>query len=111
MFDSGVERFGCWMLGESEDVASTDPGDATGAGDEQEAERPHAAEQVGVGPFARAGLGRGERVELEVPGEVIGEDAQLLPRAVGAVVVGGDDSERELALEFGERLLLGAAAT
>jgi len=78
MIDSGVERFGRRILGEPKDVAAADPGQAPGTGNEQEAERAHAAEQVGVRPFARGPLGRGERVELEVPGEVVGEDAQLL---------------------------------
>jgi hypothetical protein len=34
----------------------------------------------------------------------------LLPGAVGPVVVGRDDVARELAFEFGEGLLVGAAA-
>jgi hypothetical protein len=42
----------------------------------------------------------GDGVELEAPGDVIGEDAESLPGAVGAVVTGGDDIERELTLEF-----------
>ncbi len=29
MFDAGVERVGCGILGEPEDGATTDPGDAT----------------------------------------------------------------------------------
>ena len=86
MFNPGVERFDGRILGEPEDVAAADPGETASAGDEQEAERAHAAEEIGVGPFPRARLGFGERVELEVPGQVVGEDAQLLPRAVGAVV-------------------------
>src|SRR2546426_9501530 len=111
MFDPSVERFGGRILSEPEHVAAADPGETAGAGDDQEAERAHAAEEIGVGPFPRTPLGFGERVELEVAGEVVGEDAQLLPRAVGPVVVGGDDVEGELALELGKGLLLGAAAT
>jgi len=38
------------------------------------------------------------------------EDAELLPGAVGSVVPGRDDIEGELALEFGQGLLLGAPA-
>ena len=67
-------------------------------------------EKVGVGAFAGARLGGGEGVELEVAGHVVGQNAELLPRAVGAVVVRGDDVEGELALELRDRLLLGAAA-
>ena len=43
-------------------------------------------------------------------GDVVGKDAELLPGAVGPVVAGRDDVERELALEFGDCLLLGPAA-
>src|SRR5437867_7365422 len=100
MFDSRVERLGRRVLGKPENVAAADPGEATGPRDQQEAQRAHAAEQIGVGAFARAALGLGERVELEVSGEVVGEDAQLLPGAVGAVVVCRNDIEGELAFEF-----------
>src|SRR5713101_58350 len=41
----------------------------------------------------------------------MGEDAELLPGAVGPVVPRGDDVEGELTLKLGDRLLLGAAAT
>src|SRR6266700_3064978 len=111
MFDPSVKRLGGRILSEPEDVAASDPGETARAGDDQEAERAHAAEEIGVGPFPRTPLGFGERGELEVSGEVIGEDAQLLPRAVGAVMVRRDDIEGELAFEFGQGLLLGAAAT
>src|SRR2546425_4094919 len=36
----------------------------------------------------------------------MGEHAELLPRAIGAVVIGGHYIERELALQLCERLLL-----
>src|SRR2546425_12990302 len=111
MFDSSVKRFSRRILREPEDVTARDASEATGTGKEQEAQRAHAAEQIGVGAFARAALGLGERVELEVSGEVVGEDAQLLPGAVGAVVVRRNDMEGELAFEFGQGLLLGAPAT
>ena len=77
MFDSSVERLGCRILSEPEKVAAADPSEAPGASNEQKAERAHAPEQVGVGPFARARLGLGERVELDVPSEVAGEEAQI----------------------------------
>ena len=66
--------------------------------DEQEAQRSHAAEYVGVDPLARARLGRREGVELETAGDAVGEDAQLLPGAVGPVVAGGRHVEGELDL-------------
>ena len=65
MFDSSVEHLGCRILSEPENVAAADPSEAPGAGNEQKAERAHAPEQVGVGPFARTRLGLGERVELK----------------------------------------------
>ena len=45
------------ILREPKHVPAGDAGQAAGPRDEQEAERPHAAEHVGVRPFARAGLG------------------------------------------------------
>ena len=91
-------------------LAAADAGQAAGPGDEQEAQGAHAPDQVRIGAFAGAGFGRRQGVELEAPDEVVGEDAELLPGAVGAVVARGDDVEGELALELGDRLLLGAAA-
>lgn len=41
----------------------------------------------------------------------MGEDAELLPDAAGPVVGGRDDIEGELALQFGQGLLLGATPT
>src|SRR3989442_9123912 len=98
------ELFGGRILRGPQDVAAADACHAPRAGDEQEAEGPHAAPQVGVGAFAGARLGGREGVELEVAGHVVGQDAELLPRAVGAVVVRGDDIQGELALELGNIL-------
>ena len=67
MFNPGVEGLGDRILGEPEDVAAADPGQATRPGDEQETQGAQAAEPVGVGPFPRARLGFGERVEQEIP--------------------------------------------
>src|SRR5437899_11729868 len=39
---------------EAQDVATADAGQPAGAGDEQEAERSHAADQVGIGAFGLA---------------------------------------------------------
>src|SRR2546422_7904914 len=51
-----------------------------------------------------------EGVELEAAGEIVGQDAELLPGTVGAVVVGRHDIEREFSLEFRDGLLLRPAA-
>ena len=69
-----------------------------------------AADQVGIGAFARTRFGGGESVELEAPGEIVGQDAELLPRAVGPIVGSGHHVEGELALEFCEGLFLRPAA-
>ena len=55
---------------------------------------------------ARTRLGLGERVELEVPSEVVGEDAQLLPGAVGGVGKGWHGVEGESALQLRDGLLV-----
>jgi hypothetical protein len=67
------------VVRQTEDLATVDPGHAASPGDEQEAERPHAAEQVGVGALPRARLGLRKGVELEAPSHVVRQDAELLP--------------------------------
>src|SRR2546426_9610241 len=88
MLNAGVEGLGRRVLREAEDVATPDAGQAAGPGDQQEAQRPHAARDVGVGALAGPAARGGDGVELEAPGDVVGEDAELLPGAVGAVVAG-----------------------
>jgi tetratricopeptide (TPR) repeat protein len=72
----------------------------TSPGDQPEAERAHAPEQIGVSALPRAGFGLREGVELEAARDVVGEDAELLPGAVGRVGPGRDDVERELPLQL-----------
>ena len=110
MFESGVEGLGGRILREAKDVAAPDAGQPAGPRDEQEAQRAHAPHDVSVRALARATPRFGDRVELKAACDVVGEDAQLLPRAVGPVVAGRHDVEGKLALEFRERLLLRAAA-
>src|SRR5512145_1598627 len=110
MLNPGVEGLGRRVLREAQDIPATDAGQPAGPSDQQEAQRPHAAHDVGVGALAGAAPRGGDGVELEAAGDVVGEDAELLPGRVGAVVPGRDDIERELALELGDGLLLGAAA-
>ena len=95
MVNAGVEGFGRGVVGEPEDLAAPDAGQPTGAGDQHEAQGPHAAHDIGVGALTRARSRRGDGVELEAPGDVVGEDAELLPGAGGAVVPRGDDVERD----------------
>src|SRR2546425_6946746 len=96
-----VEGLGGRVLGQAQHLPVADAAEATGAHHEEEAQRPHAAQDVGVGPLATPGLGGGERVELEAAQQIVRQDAELLPGAVGAVVVGRHDIEGKLALELG----------
>ena len=93
-----IERFRCRVVSEPEELAASDAGQPSRAGDQQEPERAHAAEQVRVGPFAGPRLRFGHRVQLEAPDQVVGEDAELLPRAVGGVMLGRHHVEGELTL-------------
>src|SRR5262245_39183941 len=95
----------------AQDVATADTGQAASPRNEQKAQRPDAAEGVGVGTFARARLGHRSGVELEGAREVMGHDAELLPSAVSAVVIRRHDVEGELALEFSECFFLRSATT
>ena len=54
--------------------------------------------------FGGMRFGSGEvGVKLKADGQIVGQDGELQPGAVGAVVVGRDGVEREFALEFGKR--------
>jgi hypothetical protein len=108
--DRPIEGLRGRVVSQAQDVATAETGEAAGPDDEQEAQGTHAPDQVRIGAFAGAGFGRRERVELEAADEVVGEDTELLPGAVGAVVGRGNDVQGELALELGDRLLLRAAA-
>ena len=110
MSDPFEERLRCGVGSQTQDVPAINAGQAARPGDEEEAQGAHAPEQEGVGPLARPRLGFRHSAQLEAPHEVVGEHTELLPRAVGGVVVRRDDVERKLALEFGEGLLLGAPA-
>jgi len=101
-----------WRVGsEAEDLATRDSGYSGGTVDEQEAQRPHAHDSVAIGALGRArSVGDQIGVQLEAGREVVGEDGELLPGAVGAVVIGGNQVEGELPLELGEGLFLRAAA-
>ena len=95
----------CGVLGQAEHVLAGEAGQPPGPSDEEEPERAHAPEEIGIGAFARPRLRLGERIELEAADQVVGEDAELLPRAVRRVVLRRDHVEGEFALEFGEAFL------
>jgi len=56
MIDPSIVQLGGRVLAEAEDVAAPDPRHAPGARDDEEPERAHAAEEVGIGSLARARL-------------------------------------------------------
>ena len=82
MLNTGVEGFSRRVLGEPEDGAAPDAGQPASPGDQREA---HATQDIRVGALARAAPWGGDGVELEAAGDVVGEDAELLPGTVGAV--------------------------
>src|SRR5438445_13536197 len=88
MLNAGVEGLGCRVLCETEDVATADASQPPGPGDQQEAQGPHAAQDVAVRALAGAAARSGDGVELKAPGDVVGKNAELLPGAAGAVVAG-----------------------
>jgi hypothetical protein len=105
-----IERLSARVVGEAQDLTTPDAGQAAGSGDQQEAQGAHAAEGIRVGALAGTWLGRRERLQLEAPQQVVGEDAEVLPGTVRAVVVGRHHVEGELALQLAVGLLLGPAA-
>src|SRR5262249_6493523 len=75
-----TELLGSGVVRETQDVAVADPGQAAGPRDEQKAQGPDAAKDVDVGALARARLGDRPGRELEVAREIMGQDAELVPR-------------------------------
>lgn len=58
--------------------------------------------------LSRPRLGGAQGLEQEASHQVVRQDTDLLPGAVGSIVVGGDHIQSELSLEFGESFLLGS---
>src|SRR5258708_32556697 len=111
MVDSLIELLGGRIVGEAQDLAAPDSGDSSGACDEQEAHGAQTEDAMGERAFEGAGLGQGDaRVELKAPDQVVGEDTEVLPGAVGGVVIGRDDIEGAFALEFANHLLVRPSA-
>jgi hypothetical protein len=111
MLESGVEGLGGRILSETKHVATSDARQAPRAPDEEKAQRPHAPHDIRVGALTGAAPRLGDGVELKAAGDVIGQDAQLLPGTVGAVVARRHDIEGEFSLQFRDGLLLRSAAS
>lgn len=111
MCDPVIEGFGCRVGGEAQDLTAGNSRQPGGAIDEQEAERFHTGEAVAIGAFACARFGHSQlRVQLKASRQVMGQDAELEPGAVGAVVISGNHVEGKLAFELRESFFLRAAA-
>src|SRR5262249_50082010 len=57
MLDASVPGFGGQVLGQAQDPAAAYPGYPAGASDEQEAQSPHAAHNIGDDALARVAVG------------------------------------------------------
>ena len=89
-----------------------DSGYSCGAVNDSEAQGLHAHQPVAIGAFCGVWFGRGKvGAELKADSQIMGQNRQLQPCAVGGVVVGRDGVQREFALELGKGLLLSSAAS
>ena len=95
MSHAGIQWLGGWVLRHAQDLVAADAGQAPRAVDQEEAGGSLAPKRIGIGPFPGAWLGRAQGLELEAAREVVREDAEPLPRAVGPVVVRGDHVQGE----------------
>src|SRR5881396_3877449 len=80
-----------------------------GAAQELVAQRVDAAEQEQRAPFRGAGSWPCRESDLEVGDQVVGQDREDLPGAVGGKAAGRHDVECEAVLELSEHLLVSAA--
>src|SRR6202158_4059909 len=71
-----------------------DSSEACGAVDEEEAQRLDASDSVAIGALARARFRSSQsRMQLKASHQVMREDGELEPGAVGPVVIGGHHVE------------------
>jgi hypothetical protein len=107
-----VKDLGGGVVGKAQDPAAVDSGYPCGAVDDGEAQGFHAHKPVAVGAFGRGLFGRGKIAEqLKADSQIMGQNGQLLPCAVGRVMVGGNGVEREFSLKLGKGLFLRPAAS
>ncbi len=60
MLNAGVEGPGRRVPREAKDMTAADPGQSAGLSGQQEAQRPHAAQDIGAGALAGPAPGSGE---------------------------------------------------
>src|SRR5215469_13052681 len=106
-----IESFSSGIGREAQSFSTRNSSQAGGTIDEQEAQGLHADDWVAIGSFARARFGSSQgRMQLKAAHQIMSQDGELLPGAIGTIVIGGNHVEGKLALEFGNGLFLGAAA-
>src|SRR5215469_1509774 len=109
---SFIESFSSRIGGEAQSSSTRNSSQAGGTVDEQEAQGLHAEDSVAIGSLARARFGSSQsRMQLEAAHQIMSQDGELLPGAIGAIVIGGNHVEGKLTLEFGNSLFLGAATS
>ena len=98
-----VKYLGGGVVGEAQDSSAVDSGNACGTVDDGEAQGFHAHQPVAVGAFGGGRFGGGKiAVQLKADSQIVGQNGQLLPGAVGRVMVGGNGVQREFSLELGK---------
>ena len=71
MLNAGVEGPGHRVPREAKAMAPVDPGQPAGPSGQREAQRPYAAQDIGVGALAGPAPGSGDGVELKAPSDVV----------------------------------------
>jgi hypothetical protein len=104
-----VKDLGGGVVGKAQDPAAVDSGYPCSAVDDSEAQGFHAHQPVAIGAFCCVRFGRGKvGGELKTDRQIMGQNRQLLPCAVGGVMVSRDGVEREL--QFYRQWTVGRAA-
>jgi len=85
--DGCIVALGGRVVGQAQDVATTDAGETAGASNEEEAPRAHASDQVRIGAFAEApgvarfGVAFDRRDDLNMVSRVIAEVIETFPQS------------------------------
>ena len=98
--------FDSFIVIEPQDGPSSGPHQASGSVEELESESPRRLQGPSCGALQGAISLRQSGFDLEVGQEVVGDQDELLPGAVGLVVLRGDGVEGQVALEFSDGLLV-----
>ena len=102
--------FDLFVAFESQGVYPSSPHQASGSDEELESEGPRRLQGPSCGALQGSVSLRESGFDLEVGQEVVGEQDELLPGAVGLAVLRGDGVEGQVALEFSYGLLVQSPA-